>query len=44
MSRIELAVEVLTRWADEQVHIATVVSSVTRDNGSALEAVGRTNP
>ena len=35
MSRIELTVEVLRRWADERIHEADAIRSVTRCNGSA---------
>lgn len=44
MSRIQLAIEVLSHWADEQVHIASVIQAVTGGNGSGTDAAGKGNP
>lgn len=37
-SRIELAAEVLAKWADEQVHISNVIQAVTGGNPARAEA------
>ena len=37
MSRIELCNEILAVWANEQVHIASVIQSITRVNPSLTE-------
>lgn len=34
-SRNKIAVSVLARWATDQIHLATLVSRLTRGNGNA---------
>jgi len=37
-NRSEVLVEVIRKWAEHQVHVATVISRVTRRNPSSPEA------
>lgn len=36
-SRMQVVIDILGRYTDEQRHVATVVHAVTRSNGKGLE-------